>query len=52
MSVWIICDGDPDCDNLGHPRLTHNLLEPVLLPDGWTGTLTNAHCPQHPDIPF
>lgn len=55
MSVWIICDGDPDCDN--HTELdsigAHDLcLE--HMPDGWAGTPTNAHCPDHTHlhVPF
>lgn len=52
MSVWIICDADPDCDNHAEPN--PELIRTGRLPTGWTGTLTNAHCPDHAHlhVPF
>lgn len=48
MSVWIICDANPNCDQ-------HFVAGPSLrLPTGWTGTPWNAWCPDHAaqHIPF
>lgn len=54
MSVWIICDANPDCDN--HLELATSDFKVADLglgiPHGWTGTPWDAHCPLHPDVPF